>query len=427
MKLEQIISKIDTQEDLQTGVILNAGQEKAVRLMESWYRDTHRPYYHLGGWAGTGKTTTMRHLLLSLNIPKSRVALCAYTGKAAKVLSRKAHQPATTIHSLIYTYKPDPRLEAAQEKLKMLREKDKTSIEVSAEIKECYEQIELLNEDSRGRYRLRDNIEADLVICDECSMVGQGLFDDLSSFGVKVLLVGDPGQLQPISKTEKSISQLVPIDHQLSEIVRQENGTDIVEFATMARMGRYIPHRPLQNGFGKIHRKDAEGGEFLKPFDQIICAKNVTRRMINATLRQSTGMSGLPRKGEKVVCRFNNNEIGVNRGSVYIMMSNASMSKRKWLQLEITDGEREYKVSADARAFQAYTDPVLAADIDKGRISFRPQHPPFDYGYALTVHSAQGSEWDNVLVWDDYWAADEYDKWLYTAITRASKSVTIVK
>jgi exodeoxyribonuclease-5 len=51
-----------------------------------------------------------------------------------------------------------------------------------------------------------------------------------------------------------------------------------------------------------------------------------------------------------------------------------------------------------------------------------------DFGYAVTVHKSQGSEWPNVLVIDDYRGAkDLYKKWLYTAITRASKSVTIAR
>ena len=52
----------------------------------------------------------------------------------------------------------------------------------------------------------------------------------------------------------------------------------------------------------------------------------------------------------------------------------------------------------------------------------------FDYGYALTVHKAQGSQWDNVMIFDESRAfRQEKEKWLYTGITRAAKSLTIVR
>jgi exodeoxyribonuclease-5 len=52
----------------------------------------------------------------------------------------------------------------------------------------------------------------------------------------------------------------------------------------------------------------------------------------------------------------------------------------------------------------------------------------FDYGYAITCHKSQGSQWDNVLVYDESWCfRDQWERWLYTAITRAAEKITIVK
>ncbi|MFM8749772.1 ATP-binding domain-containing protein, partial [Rhabdaerophilum sp.] len=51
----------------------------------------------------------------------------------------------------------------------------------------------------------------------------------------------------------------------------------------------------------------------------------------------------------------------------------------------------------------------------------------FDYGYALTVHKAQGSQWDKVVLFDESFAFREHRaRWLYTAVTRAAKALTIV-
>ena len=59
--------------------------------------------------------------------------------------------------------------------------------------------------------------------------------------------------------------------------------------------------------------------------------------------------------------------------------------------------------------------------------SLRKNSDEFDYGYALTVHKAQGSQWDDVIVFDESWAFREHrHRWLYTAITRASQRLTVV-
>jgi exodeoxyribonuclease-5 len=58
----------------------------------------------------------------------------------------------------------------------------------------------------------------------------------------------------------------------------------------------------------------------------------------------------------------------------------------------------------------------------------RKRYDEFDYGYALTVHKAQGSQWNNVVLFDESWAfRDSRERWLYTAITRAAETLTIVR
>ncbi len=60
--------------------------------------------------------------------------------------------------------------------------------------------------------------------------------------------------------------------------------------------------------------------------------------------------------------------------------------------------------------------------------ALKRRYDDFDYGYALTVHKAQGSQWDDVMLFDESWAfKDSRERWLYTAITRAAERLTIVK
>ena len=59
--------------------------------------------------------------------------------------------------------------------------------------------------------------------------------------------------------------------------------------------------------------------------------------------------------------------------------------------------------------------------------SLRRNSDEFDYGYALTVHKAQGSQWDDIVLFDESYAFREHrSRWLYTGITRAAKKITIV-
>uniref|UniRef100_UPI0035D076B3 ATP-binding domain-containing protein n=1 Tax=Bartonella sp. MU70NMGDW TaxID=3243561 RepID=UPI0035D076B3 len=58
----------------------------------------------------------------------------------------------------------------------------------------------------------------------------------------------------------------------------------------------------------------------------------------------------------------------------------------------------------------------------------KKRYDDFDYGYALTVHKAQGSQWNNVVLFDESFAFREmYARWLYTGITRAAERLMIVR
>ena len=57
----------------------------------------------------------------------------------------------------------------------------------------------------------------------------------------------------------------------------------------------------------------------------------------------------------------------------------------------------------------------------------RKRYDEFDYGYVLTVHKAQGSQWDDVVLFDESFAfPDSRARWLYTGVTRAAKRLTVV-
>ena len=117
--------------------------------------------FRLFGYAGTGKTTLARHLAAHID---GEVKFAAFTGKAALVMRRKGCDGASTIHSLIYR---------------------------ARESGEETPTFELWDDAPASK--------AKLIVIDECSMVDAELGRDLMSFGVPVLVLGDPAQLPPIA------------------------------------------------------------------------------------------------------------------------------------------------------------------------------------------------------------------------------------
>ena len=71
---------------------------------------------------------------------------------------------------------------------------------------------------------------------------------------------------------------------------------------------------------------------------------------------------------------------------------------------------------------------ALFESTDEVPWALRRNSDEFDYGYALTVHKAQGSQWDDIVLFDESFAfKDTRERWLYTAITRAAERITIVR
>jgi exodeoxyribonuclease-5 len=411
---------------------LNAAQLKALDLILDWHRgaclDRRKLFFHLAGFAGTGKTTIMQRAIKQLGLNTSNVALCAYTAKASKVLEKRAglgEGTGRTIHSLIYYYRTDKQLQELRERIKKLDANDPTRAWLIEVLKDL--------QDSSKEFILKPREELahlSLIVADECSMIGERMYNDLLRFKIPILLVGDSGQLPPIKNREKSVCDLVRKDFELVEIVR--NDDEIVKYANAVRTGEALPFIPFGNKFARIQR-DSVTKEMMNSADVVLCFKNATRRNINREFRRIRSLTTvLPQKDEVVVCRQNNAVKGVFRGMTYTLLEDARPIDDETIDLVLLDDNKnEYEIEADCSMFKAYADEKLAKEIDDNVYTFKRWTPPFDFGYAMTVHSSQGSEWDKVVVWNDYLSfkrdTKEYDSWLYTAITRAAAQVTIVE
>lgn len=380
---------------------LSEDQEKALAKLLAWYQDPGRSrFITLGGYAGTGKTTliaVLRNELLRLD-KSLRFAFCSYTGKAAQNLKNKlkeagalsARDSVSTIHGLIY----NPR------------------------------------EDSDGRisgWDRKDELERSLIIVDEASMVDALIWTDLLSYNIPIIAVGDHGQLPPISGNFNLMQtpQLL-----LTQIHRQARDNPIIKVSQFARTTGLVPPERYGPGVVKYLKEDCDAqeksGELLESYSPdtlILCGYNNTRVRINQFMRAARGFeTPNPAAGDRVICLRNNHKKGVYNGMLGTI-ENITPAQKDWYQAEIQldDRERLYEGLIYAPQFNAKTGVNFTKDRKLAMIG-----DLFDFGYALTVHKAQGGQARRVVLFEERFAQmdDEmWRRWLYTGVTRAEEEL----
>jgi exodeoxyribonuclease-5 len=358
-------------------------QDAALTAAANWLKGARgrASIFRLFGYAGTGKTTLVKHIAEDVD---GKVLFAAFTGKAACVMRSKGCHSASTIHSLIYR---------------------------ARESGEETPSFELWNDAPASK--------AKLIIIDECSMVDAELARDLMSFGVPLLVLGDPAQLPPISGGG-FFTDAEP-DAMLTEVHRQAQDDPIVRLSMEIRAGN--PLTQGQYGETQVVRRDALDPKRVLDADQVLVGRNVTRRAYNARLRERRGFTdALPMAGDKLVCLRNNRRKGLFNGGLWIVKERPKPRRqiiRMHLKPDEDLGERLIKVSVRPECF--------TGAIEEFDWPQRKAYDEFDFGYVLTVHKAQGSQWDDVVLFDESGAfPDNRDRWLYTGVTRAAKRLTIV-
>lgn len=367
-------------------------QDKALTEVARWLKAGRSPIFRLFGYAGTGKTTLARYFAETVD---GTVQFAAFTGKAAQVLRSKGASNARTIHSLIY--RPRGEEEVSNEAT------GKTSIAPTFAIN-----------------RQSPISEAGLIVVDECSMVDEQLGRDLMSFGTPILVLGDPGQLPPISGGG-FFTEAEP-DFLLTEIHRQARDNPIIQLALDVREGREIPYGDY--GAARVITRQQVDQDLVLAADQVLVGTNRTRRRYNQRLRELKGfMAAYPQAGDKLVCLRNDPAKGLLNGSLWKVMTSSKETIKPGINLLVTPEDEDRGVAKIKLLKAQFEDPD--AEISW---QLKKRFDDFDYGYALTVHKAQGSQWDNVVLFDESFAfRDTRERWLYTAVTRAAERLTIVR
>lgn len=411
-------------------MILSPQQDAALVKVNEWLKTgTHKQQvFRLFGYAGSGKSSIARKLVDDVG---GSVYFAAYTGKAALVMRQKGCPNATTIHSLAYT--PTGNDAKAYEDIKAaiaqfeehLLKQGSTPEEVQSNKRVLELKVMLANEHMRAkrpRFRLNTESvlkEADLLVIDEVSMVDVPTGEDLESFGCPILVLGDPAQLQPVKGT--GYFTLSNPDVMLTEIHRQAADNPIIRLATLARERKPLPLG--QYGDSRVIRKSElrEHPEYAQGAGIVLCGTHRTRIPGNARMRELAGRTGkLPQIGDKLVCSRNNKEIGLLNGGLWeVLEVHAIGEETMTVSLRSLDiPQTLHCIDIDAMYFNS--------DGKEEMPFWETGVARFDYGYLLTVHRSQGSQWDDVLTIDEseVFRQDRYCH-LYTAITRAAERTTV--
>ena len=399
-------------------MILTKKQEEGLDIIVDRWKSGYKETV-ISGYAGTGKSTLVKFAIQALvdnNYyldPERDVCYAAYTGKAAEVLRKKGNRNVMTLHKLLYDHFPRPE---------------------------------------GGFFRKpKISLGYKLIVVDEVSMVPKPLMELLFSHrDIYVVCLGDPFQLPPIDKD--SDNHLLDKPHIfLDEIMRQEEGSEIIQLTMKIRNQEPIEY--MEGEDVKILPKDALNTGMLFWADQVLVATNKERNRINNNMRELLGRSDAPEDGDKVICLRNywdelsetedplvNGTIGYLHNSfeterfVPRFVRSAYTSFPVIQGTFITDSEEVYpNLEMDKTMIltgEKCCDWKTAYKLGKLKEKYGEIVPKeFTYAYAITCHKSQGSEWDKVLVIEEKFPFDriEHARWLYTACTRASDKLVLVR
>lgn len=392
-------------------MVLTKKQEEGLKLAVERYHNRER-YTVISGYAGSGKSTLVKFIISALQVDPNNVVYACFTGKAAQVLLKKGNPNVMTLHKLLYDSFPLPN----------------------------------------GKFRRVPKISIapyEIVVVDECSMAPKELVDLLLTHNCYIIFLGDPFQLPPIDP--KDDNHLLECPHIfLDEIMRQAQENDIIRLSMDIRMGKRLTN--FDGKDAKIFSASQLSGGMLLWADQVLCATNKTRTAMNKQMRELNGREGGPQDGDKFIFLRNywddfsypegsplvNGTVGyikngyksfvkypyfINGGGTFdtfvfnfISETGEDYGEIKGDYKLITEGEK----SLDWQTEFA----MQRNKIWKYRLPYEAT-----YGYAITTHKAQGSEWDKVLVLEENFpfAKEEHARWLYTATTRAAEKLVLIR
>lgn len=391
-------------------MILTRKQEEGLRLCIEKYMNGEKCCV-ISGYAGAGKSTLVKFIVQNLPgvDPDRDVVYACYTGKAAQVLLKKGNKNVMTLHKLLYESIPKP---------------DGTFIR-----------------------KPKPDIDYSIVIVDEVSMAPRQLMQLLFIHNVFVIALGDPFQLPPVDKDQDN-GLLYSPDVFLDEIMRQSLDSEIIRLSMKIRNNESINYTKGNDVIVMPHNSVTTG--VLTWADQILVGTNAVRISINNQMRDLLGRGNKPENGDKVIClrnywdNFADNDDPLVNGTIGYIDNVYETYNRlpSWYNNRIikvlmadfiSDSDADFGyLQMDEQQILTGERCLTSREVYNLSRNKRTQHlvpMEFTYGYAITGHKSQGSEWDKVLVMEERFPFDkiEHARWLYTCVTRASEKLVLVR
>jgi exodeoxyribonuclease-5 len=376
-------------------------KEAQAALLDAWARGEVGV---IVGPAGCGKTTMLKSLIDSVTSNKGYVVQGCPTGKGASRQAELTGHPAFTIHKLLY-----------------------------GEVQEVDGKLRF------GRPHAPCG-PRDTLIIDEASMIGTKLYSELMQWvpsTARVLFVGDREQLEPVND-DWGVDLLNPT-FALTEVHRQALGSPIMSYATAIRNGlgddwsqeKYDPEDPrlqVWDGLDNAIQWYLEARGMERDVTLVTYTHRI-RRALNERIRAELGNTGTISSGDRMVVKANNYAMGLMNGEVVTVTHVDDFDPtRAMVHIE----ESEYPLLVNMNLVEASTSDFWRWKKGLRRSQQDPRMTHLHYGSCLTVHSSQGSQWDDVgFVWDAAYnrmrsdRKDEGRRFLYTAVTRAAEHLSI--
>lgn len=377
---------------------LSQDQNLALRTLIDWHKSKTKKFVTLGGYAGTGKTTLISIFRHELEKTKKtlKVAFCSFTGKASQVLLNKlCHQHAiypkdsvSTIHSLLYTAILNSKKEVVG-------------------------------------WEKKTELNYDLIIVDEASMIDQELWTDLTSYGVPIIAVGDHGQLPPI---HGNFNLMKSPNIVLREVHRQAKNNPIIAVSIQARETGFIDYQKFGPGVMKLKKDSPDAQEEIsnavcQSSTMVLCGYNNTRVKLNKFIRSQLGFEGeKPEFRDRVICLKNNRKKNIFNGMIGKINYIESLDENFFVKIQMDDLNDPFEGVISSKQFNS----LVTLDIEYSK---KDEIDLFDFGYAMTVHKAQGSQARRVVLFEERFRQMDdisWRRWLYTAVTRAEEELIIV-
>lgn len=389
--------------------LLNDDQEKIRQAAVHWFFNESEQLFQIAGAAGTGKTFLIYEILKSLHLNEDQYLAMAYTGQASIVMRTRGFLSARSIHSTLY---------------EMIEVDDHDNIS------------EVFNLPRKKKvFKKRAFIEEGikLFFIDEAFMVPKRMIRDILSFGVKVIVCGDPNQLPPVGDDPGFL--INGTVHRLTKLMRQAEQSPIVYLANRALKDLPI-HCGMYGNQALVITEDELVPEMFMEFAQCVCCgTNRTREIMNNNIRNLFGFSGqLPTANERVICRQNNWDITCNGIALCNGLCGTALSPSTINEYDGSVFVLDFKpdlINDWFRHLNCNIEYFLSPYQRKQEMKFMDNRyikgEFFEFAYCLTTHLCQGSEYSTGIYIEEFMKPQMQKALNYTGITRFKQGLIYVK